>query len=126
MNKAEVQQRFSNGVYIYAPDQVLTHFTGCLIEGILDLDIPFKTNAEKVTSRPASMPLAEMDLEKHNSEPVSGFDAYLIDISTDNTYIPMQGVGSALIGYITTSDVSAFCTIKKDFVLFAAHDSAMP
>lgn len=123
MNSSELKSRFSNGVYIYAPDQVLTHFTGCLVEGLLELGILVKTNAARVTSRPVSMPLAGVTMEEMHSDPVSGFDAYLVDISTDNLFIPLQGVYPAPVGYITTSDISAFCAIPDRHILFTAHDS---
>ena len=123
MEETELNRRFSSGVYIYAPDKQLTHFSGCLVEGLLALGIGIKTNAVKVTSRPASMPLVGIDLTSLQSDPVSGFDAYLVDISTDNAFLPLDGVASAPVGYITTSDISAFCAVPEEYILFAAHNS---
>jgi len=123
MTTALLEHQYSNGVYIYAPDKTLTHFTGCLVEGLLDLGVTVKTNADIVTSRHASMPLDNVDLQVFFSEPVSGFDAYLVDISNGNTFIPLQGMGSAPVGYITTSDISVFCTVPEEHVLFSTHDS---
>ena len=119
----DLKKSFSRGIYIYAPDQILTHFSGCLVEGLLDLGIPVKTNATQLTSRPASMPLAQVDLKSLHSDPLTGFGAYLVDISTHNTFIPFEGVAPAPVGYITTSDISAFCEVPQPHVLFAAHDS---
>jgi hypothetical protein len=123
MANSELTQRFSGGVYIYAPDKLLTHFSGCLVEGFLELGVTVKTNATSITSRPVSMPLGDRDLSTLQSDPVSGFSAYLVDISTNNAYLPLDGVDSVPVAYITTSDISAFCTVPEKHILFAAHDS---
>jgi hypothetical protein len=119
----DLKKQFARGIYIYAPDQTLTHFSGCLVEGLLDLGIPVKTNATTLTSRPVSMPLRRVDLKEQNAEPLTGFSAYLVDISTNNAFIPFEGVDPAPVAYITTSDVSAFCSVPEPHILFAAHDS---
>lgn len=123
MKQAVLKQRVSRGVYIFAPDKLLTHFTGCLVEGLLDLGIPVKTNAERVTSRPTSMPLPGFDLGTLHSDPVTGFDVYLVDISAQNTFAPLTGIEPAMVGYITTSDISAFCEVPNPYRLFSAHES---
>lgn len=93
------------------------------MEGLLALGISVKTNATDLTSRPVSMPLARFDLNSINSEPLTGFACYLVDISSNNTFIPFEGVDPAPIGYITTSDIGSFCEIPSPHILFAAHDS---
>ncbi|NKB45326.1 MAG: hypothetical protein GKS03_13720 [Alphaproteobacteria bacterium] len=119
----DLKKLFARGVYIYAADQTLTHFSGCLVEGLLALGIPVKTNATTLTSRPVSMPLARFDLNSIKSDPLTGFACYLVDISTNNTFIPFEGVDPAPVGYITTSDISTFCEVPSPHLLFAAHDS---
>lgn len=123
MTETDLKTAFARGVYIHAPDETLTHFSGCLIEGLLSLGIPFKTNATTLTARPISMPLPGVDLKDFYSEPLTGFSAYLVDISTHNTFLPFEGVAPAPVGYITTSDISAFCEVPEDHVVFVAHDS---
>lgn len=120
----DLQKLFARGVYIYAPDQTLTHFSGCLVEGLIDLGIPVKTNASTLTSRPVSMPLRGVDLKDLKAEPLTGFAAYLVDISTNNTFIPFEGVNPAPVAYISTSDISAFCEVPEPHILFATHDSS--
>lgn len=85
------------------------------------LGVPVKTNAKQLTSRPVSMPLHTVDLATLHSEPLTGFTAYLIDISTTNTYVPVEGLSP--VAYITTSDISAFCEVPEPHILFAAHNS---
>ncbi len=124
MPDSDIKSLFSRGIYIHAPDQTLTHFSGCLIEGLLDLGIGVKTNATQVTSRPASAPLANFDLSTIHAEPLTGFSAYLVDISATNAFVRFEGVDPAPVGYITTSDISIFCDVPKPHLLFVAHDSA--
>lgn len=123
MTTTDLKKAFARGLYIHAPDETLTHFSGCLIEGLLDLGIPVKTNATSLTMRPVSMPLHGVDLSAFHSAPLTGFSAYLVDISTHNAFVPFEGVDPAPVGYITTSDISAFCDIPNPHILFAAHDS---
>lgn len=123
MTEKNLKTAFARGVYIHAPDETLTHFSGCLIEGLLALGIPVKTNAKTLTARPVSMPLPGVDLKDFYSEPLTGFAAYLVDISTHNTFIPFEGVAPAPVGYITTSDISIFCRVPAPHTLFVAHDS---
>lgn len=124
MNISDLKKAFSRGIYIHAPDETLTHFSGCLVEGLLALGIPVKTNATTVTTRPVSMPLHDTDLTSLHSEPLTGFAAYLVDISTHNTFIPFEGVAPSPVAYITTSDISAFCEIPADHTVFVAHSSS--
>lgn len=123
MTATDLQKTFARGIYVYAPDQTLTHFSGCLVDGLLNLGIPVKTNATTFTSRPVSMPLQGVDLKELNSEPLTGFSAYLVDVSTHNAFIPFEGVEPAPVGYITTSDISVFCDVPEPHIAFVAHDS---
>lgn len=120
---SDLNKLFARGVYIYAPDETLTHFSGCLVEGLLDLGIPVKTNATTLTSRPVSMPLPRFDMSTLLSEPLTGFSSYLVDISTTNTFVPFEGVDPAPVAYISTSDISTFCEVPDPHILFVAHDS---
>ncbi len=123
MPNTDLKSLFSRGLYIHAPDQTLTHFSGCLIEGLLDLGIGVKTNATQVTSRPASAPLKDFDLSTIHAEPLTGFSAYLVDISAHNTFITFEGVEPAPVAYITTSDISIFSEVPNPHIVFVAHDS---
>lgn len=93
------------------------------MEGLLALGIPVKTNATTLTTRPLSMPLPNTDLSAFHSEPLTGFSAYLVDISAQNSFIPFEGVEPAPVGYITTSDISVFCDVPEPHPVFVAHDS---
>ena len=121
MSDFDPAKAFKRGVYLHASDETLTHFSGCLIEGLLALGVPVKTNAKQLTSRPVSMPLHGVDLTTLHSAPLTGFSAYLIDISATNSHVPVEGL--APVAYITTSDISAFCEVPDPHVLFAAHSS---
>lgn len=121
MSDPDLLKQFKRGVYIHAPDQTLTHFSGCLIEGLVALGVPVRTNATQLTSRPASMPLDGVDLASLHSDPLTGFAAYLIDISSTNASVPVEGLSP--VAYITTSDISVFCEIPQPHLLFAAHGS---
>ncbi len=121
MSNLDPAKTFQRGVYVYAADETLTHFSGCLVEGFLALGVPVKTNAKQLTSRPVSMPLHGFDLATIHGEPLTGFAAYLIDISATNTFVPVEGLSP--VAYITTSDISAFCEVPDPHVLFTAHSS---
>ncbi|MEQ8508366.1 MAG: hypothetical protein RIB43_05140 [Rhodospirillaceae bacterium] len=123
MPNSNLKSLFSRGLYIHAPDQTLTHFSGCLVEGLLDLGIGVKTNATQVTSRPASTPLTDFDLSTIHAEPLTGFSAYLVDISATNTFVRFEGVEPAPVAYITTSDISIFSEVPDPHIVFVAHDS---
>lgn len=122
---AALRLAFANGVYVFSPEKVPTHNAGCLIEGLIELGIPVKTNAERVTSREASMPLKGVDLAALRAPMYQGQAGYLIDISHTNHYVPISGLRDARKAYLTTSDISIFCKAPDDVLLFATHESTL-
>jgi hypothetical protein len=114
---------FADGVYVFSPERVPTHNAGCLIEGLMELGVPVSTNAERVTSREASMPLKGVDLATLRAPMYQGRAAYVIDITHTNTFVPVSGLKGTRTAYLTTSDTSLFCKAPDDVLLFATHES---
>ena len=118
-----IKLAFADGVYVFSPEKVPTHNAGCLIEGLLELGIPVHTNAERVTSREASMPLKGVDLAKLRAPMYQGQSAYVLDITHTNQYVPISGLKHARTAYLTTSDTSLFCKVPDDVLIFSTHES---
>ncbi len=119
----ELRAAFSKSVYIHAVGGPLTHNAGCLIEGLLDLGIPVKVSTAEVTSRPASMPLKNVDLTPYLAPPYAGLSGYIIDISHTNAFIPFDGTGDGRLAYLNQSDIGVFCRIPDEHLLFTTHDN---
>ncbi|MBT7449412.1 MAG: hypothetical protein HN793_01185 [Rhodospirillaceae bacterium] len=60
----DIANLFPNGVYILSPEGLLTHNAGCIMEGLIDLNVPVHTNATEITSRHVSMPMNGKDLSE--------------------------------------------------------------
>ncbi len=125
VSSEQIRAAFSRGVYFHAVGGPLTHNTGCLIEGALDLGLSVKISAPKITSRPASMPLKGIDLTAFVSPPYANFSGYILDISHTNTFAPFEGAQDGKIAYLNQSDIGIFCQVPKDYLLFAAHDNRL-
>lgn len=122
---AALKLALADGVYVFSPEKVPTHNAGCLIEGLLELGIPVRTNAERVTSREASMPLKGVDLATLRAPMYQGQAAYVIDITHTNHYLPISGLKGTRVAYLTTADTSIFCKAPDDVLLFATHESTL-
>ncbi|MDX2221322.1 MAG: hypothetical protein SFV21_01160 [Rhodospirillaceae bacterium] len=120
----DLRSSFAAGVYLFCPEKVPTHNSGCLIEGLLELGIPVRTNAERITSREAAMPLKGVDLAALNAPMYTGLAAYVLDISHTNRHVPISGLRDSRVAYLTTSDVSLFCKAPDDTLVFATHETA--
>lgn len=120
---SELHNHLSNGVYFLSPEGLLTHNAGCLMEGLLDLDVSVYTNAKQLTSRQVSMPLKGHDLSQFYSEAHPNFSAYVVDITHANTHVPLTGLNDKLVAYLTTSDSSAFCRIPDEHLLLSTHEN---
>ena len=116
---------FADGVYVFCPEKIPTHNAGCLIEGLLAMGIPVKTNAERITSREASMPLKGIDLASLRAPMFDGMAAYLLDITHTNHYAEVSGLRGKRVAYLTTADTSLFCKVPDDVLLFSTHESAL-
>jgi len=119
----DLRAAFSKSVYVHAVGGPLTHNAGCIIEGLLELGIPFKVSTAEVTSRPASMPLKAVDLIPYVSPPYTGLSGYIIDISYANAFVPFDGTEGGHLAYLNQSDVGIFCRIPDEHLLFTAHDN---
>ena len=95
------------------------------MESLIELGIPVKTNALRVTSREASMPLKGVDLASLRAPMYQGQAAYVLDITHTNHYSAVSGLKTARTAYLTTSDISIFCKVPDDVLLFAVHESRM-
>lgn len=120
-----LQSEFANGIYIHAVDGPLTHNTGCLIEGLLDLGIPVNMNTARTTSRPASMPLVNANINSLITEPHTDHSGFVVDITHTNMFVPFRGVEATRVAYFNQSDISIFCRIPDEHVLFVSHESKM-
>ena len=115
---------FKRAVYFHAVGGHLTHNSGCLAEGVLDLGIPVKLSTARVTSRPVSMPFKGIDLMPLVSQPFAGFDGYVVDISHTNQFTPFAGIGpGGRLAYLNQSDAASFCRIPDEHLLFTAHEN---
>ncbi|MBY0510673.1 MAG: hypothetical protein K2P94_11050 [Rhodospirillaceae bacterium] len=119
----DLRNAFAKAVYFHAAGGPLTHNSGCLIEGMMDLGIPVKVSAPQITSRPMSMPLKGVDLAPLVSPPYAGFSGYIADISHTNQFIPFEGVQGRL-AYLNQSDIASFSRIPDEHLVFAAHENA--
>lgn len=119
----QIKSAFAKSVYFHAVGGPLTHNAGCLIEGAMDLGIPVKMGAPNITSRPVSMPLKGRDLSPYVSPPYAGFSGYIIDISHTNNFVPFDGAQDGRVSYLNQSDISIFCRIPDEHLLFVAHES---
>lgn len=124
ISDADVCKAYAGGVYFISPEELLSHNAGCLIEGLRDLDVKAKANTARFTSRHTSIPLASVDTTDIVSKPFSGMSAVLVDITHANQYVPLESMRGGRLGYLTNSDVSAFCKIPEPFPLFAVHETA--
>ncbi len=119
----DLTKAFAKGLYVHAVGGPLTHNSGCLVEGALDLGIPVKLNVAQVTSRHASMPLKDVDLKPLVSQPFAGYGGYLVDITHTNQFAPFDGI-TAPLAYLNQSDAAAFSSVPNKHLLFAAHENA--
>ncbi|MFL2771116.1 MAG: glycosyltransferase [Rhodospirillaceae bacterium] len=119
----DLSERLPQGVYFLSPESLLTHNSGCLMEGLIDLNIPVFTNAAELTSRQASMPLKDQSLAKFHSELHPNFSAYIVDISHTNTFRPLVGLEDKPVAYLSTNDSSIFCRVPEAHVLFSTHEN---
>ena len=117
----DIAKFFPRGVYILSPEGLLTHNAGCIMEGLIDLNVPVHTNATQITSRHVSMPMNSRDLNEFVSEPHRNFSAYIVDITHNNTFFPLDGIDDRPVAYLTTSDSSMFCDVPEEFLLFSTH-----
>jgi hypothetical protein len=122
--EADVRAAYAGGVYFVSPEELLSHNSGCIIEGLLDLGLKVRANTARITSRQASMPLAGADTMALVSKPFMGLSAVMVDISHGNAFVPLDSLRGGRLAYLTNSDVSIFCKVPEPFALFAVHDSA--
>ena len=120
---SEFREQFPKGVYFVTPEGILTHNAGCLMEGLLDLDVPVFTNAKELTSRQVSMPLKGRDLADFQAELHTNYAAYIVDITISNAYIPLDGIDEQRVSYLNTSDSNVFCRVPDPFLIFSTHEN---
>ncbi len=124
MDDADILRRaFDRAVYFHAVGGPLTHNSGCLIEGCLELGIPVQVSTTEVTSRPISMPLQGVDLKPFVSQPYAGFAGYILDVTHTGAFISFDGIVNGRIAYLTQSDTSIFSRIPDGQLLFVTHVS---
>ncbi len=114
---------YQAGLYFFSPESLLTHNSGCIIEGLLDLGIKVRANTGEITSRDVSMPLVNADKAALIAQPSAGYAAFVIDISHTNAYVPLESLRGGRLAYLTNSDISLFCDVPEPFPLFAVHES---
>ncbi len=124
VTEADLKTAFAGGVYLISPEELLSHNSGCIIEGLRDLGMTVKSNTARVTSRHASMPLAGVPEAELCSKPFAGMSAVIIDISHGNEYVPLESMRGGRLAYLTNSDTSAFCKVPDPFALFSVHENA--
>ncbi len=118
-----LRKAFERAVYFHSVGGVLTHNSGCLIEGCMDLGIPVKVCAPKVTSRPISMPLRDVDLTPMVSPPYAGYAGYIVDITHTNSFVSFDGIQHGRLAYLNQNDVGVFSRIPDEHLMFIAHDT---
>jgi len=123
-NDDDLRKAFAKAVYFHAAGGPLTHNAGCLAEGMMELGIPVKLCAPKITSRPVSMPLKGVGLETLVSPPFAGFAGYIVDISHTNQFLPFDGIQGRL-AYLNQSDIATFSRVPDGHLLFAAHENRL-
>jgi hypothetical protein len=122
-DEAALRAAFAGGVYVISPEDLLSHNSGCLIEGLRDLGLPAKANTARVTSRVVSQPLVGVPGADIQSPPFAGLAAVLVDISHGNRYVPLESMQGGRLGYINNSDVGIFCKIPEPYPLFSVHEN---
>ncbi len=123
MDEDTLRKAFAKAVYVHAPGGPLTHNAGCLAEGLIELGIPVKLSTAKITSRPVSMPLKDVDLAPLVSQPFAGFAGYIVDITHTNQFAPFDGIAGGRLAYLNQSDTATFSRIPDEHLLFAAHEN---
>ncbi len=118
-----IRAAFARGVYFHGVSGKLTHNAGCLVEGLLELEIPVRLAAAEFTSRPVSMPLTGIDTKAMVSPLFADFSAYVIDISHTNAPAPIQSVEASRVIYLNQCDVATFCETLPNIPMFAAHEN---
>jgi hypothetical protein len=119
----DLRKSFAKGVYLHAVGGPLTHNSGCIAEGLLELGIPVKLGVAQITSRPVSMPLKGVDLTPLVSPPYAGYSGYIIDISHTNQFAPFDGLKDGHLAYLNQSDTATFVRIPDEHLLFVAHEN---
>lgn len=119
----DLRTAYGGGLYFFSPENLLTHNSGCIIEGLLDAGIKVRANTAHITSRDVSKPLVGVDISQLIAPPAAGYAAFVLDISHGNAFIPLDSLKGGRLAYLTNSDVSLFCDIPEPFPLFAVHDS---
>ncbi len=123
VNDDDLRNAFARGLYFHAVGGPLTHNTGCLIEGALELGIPVTVSTPQITSRVASMPLLGVDLKPLVAPPRSGLSGYIVDITHTNAFVPFDGIGGAPLAYVNQSDIATFSRLPDDQLMFVAHEN---
>ena len=118
-----IRKAFAKGLYFHAAGGPLSHNSGCLAEGALELGLPVKLNTPDITSRPVSMPFKGIDLTPLVSPPYAGFAGYIVDISHTNEPLAFDGIPTERLAYLNQSDVASFTRAPDDCLLFAAHEN---
>jgi hypothetical protein len=119
----QLRALYQAGLYFFSPENLLTHNSGCIIEGLLDLGIKVRANTAEITSRDVSKPLVNTDKASLVAQPSAGYAAFVIDISHSNAYVPLESLRGGRLAYLTNSDISLFCDVPEPFPLFAVHES---
>ncbi|MBL8643715.1 MAG: hypothetical protein JNK21_07265 [Rhodospirillaceae bacterium] len=123
VSEEALKAAYQAGLYFFSPENLLTHNSGCIIEGLMDLGLKVRANTAKITSRDVSQPLTGVDAASLVSPPAAGYAAFVIDISHGNTYVPLDSLKGGRLAYLTNSDISLFCEIPEPYPLFAVHES---
>ena len=122
-SEAVLRRSFSEAVYFHAVGGLLSHNSGCLAEGCLELGIPVRLSIAEITSRPISMPLAGVDLSPLVTPPYAGYSGYFVDITHSNTLAPFHGIQGGRLAYVNQNDVSIFSRLPDDQLMFVAHET---
>jgi hypothetical protein len=116
----DLRTAFQAGLYFFSPENLLTHNSGCIIEGLVDLGVKVRANTGNITSRDVSKPVFDAALV---APPSAGYAAFVLDISHTNAYVPLESLKGGRLAYLTNSDISLFCDVPAPFPLFAVHES---
>lgn len=114
---------FARAVYFHSVGGVLTHNSGCLVEGCLDLGVPVRVCAPKITSRPISTPLKDVDLAPLVTPPYAHYAGYVVDISHTNNFAPFHGIQDGRLAYLNQNDIGLFSRLPDEHLMFVAHAS---
>ena len=118
----DLRRAFARAVYFHAGGGPITHNTGRMIEGCMEMQIAVKVSTDKITSRPVSMPLTSVNLSPLASQPLTGFSGYVIDISHTNAYVPFEGIQGGKLAYLNQSDINLFSRVPNPHVVFVTHE----